>query len=423
MAQHKPITLIATIGSSPAVLTEAVYALHKKGQWPITEVVIITTAHGVEKIKEGLFGASRIWIKLCDELGINPHSINIPSINEISAVIDEDGNELNDIRNSADDTIMAAHIQQCVREYTKDDQKRVFALLSGGRKTMSSHLMSAMQLFARRDDRLFHILVSEPYENIHGFYFPTSESQLLEFKTKKGDVIGTYDAKDAEIDLIDIPFIRLRPFLERQIDYSKSFDELIAVADEKLQSQGSYPVHDLHLHLNGSDSMVYVNGMEYGFKLEPRQMSIFALYCWLNIQQGLMYDVAWKDVVVDPDRRQALHIFYRTARYGNFKNVADDETRTMNLEDIKDEWLDYDYWFDKADKPIKRSLNKELSVMRKTIRTFLKEKELNHLKLEHLFMESGSDRLLVKKLFKVPVPPKNCRITGLHPDDEELLDL
>lgn len=423
MSYNKPITLIATIGSSPAVLTEAVYALHKKGLWPVTEIVLITTAHGVEKVKERLFGPSRTWLNLCDELGIEPFSIKIPLIHEIKPVVDAEGNALEDIRTSTDDRIMATSIQNSVKELTKDPEKRVFALLSGGRKTMSSHLMSAMQLFARRDDRLFHILVSEPYENIHGFYFPTAESELLELKTQKGDVLGTYDAKDAEIDLIDIPFIRLRPFLEKQIDYSKSFDELIAVADEKLQSQGSYPVHDLHIHLNGSESMVYVNGIEYGFKLEPRQMSIFTLYCWLNIQQGLMYDVAWKDVVSDPERREALHIFYRTARYGNFEKVVNEDARKLNLEEVTDDWLDYDYWFDEADKPKKRSLNKELSVMRKTILTFLQENELNHLRLEHLFVESGSDRLLVKKLFKVPVPPQNCRITGLHPDDQEILDL
>lgn len=61
--------------------------------------------------------------------------------------------------------------------------------------------------------------------------------------------------------------------------------------------------------------------------------------------------------------------------------------------------------------------------MRKMIQEFLMNEQLADLRLEHFFMESGADKLLVKKLFKMPVPPKNCRITGLHPKDAEFLGL
>lgn len=422
MKENKPITLIATIGSSPAVLTEAVYALYQKNLWPVTEIEIITTAHGAEKIKEGLLGKNRNWIRLCDEIGISPHEIKIPIIQELEGVRKSDGYELEDIRNSDDDRAMASHIQSAVRSHTKNKDRRVFALLSGGRKTMSSHLMSAMQLFSRRNDRLFHILVSEPYERIQDFWFPTQNSALLNLKNRKGDVISTHDARDAKIDLIDIPFIRLRSYLETQIDYSASFDEIVVEADEKLLSQSEYPVFDLHIHLNGEESGVYVNGLENCCKMEPRQISILALFVWMNIDQGEPFDIRWREITKDPELRNKLHIFYRTAKDGNFMEI-DESNRQINLDDFEDDWLDYEYWHNENDQPMKRAFSKNKSVLFSTLDNFLQNADITGIKRDHIMREGSKSRNLVDRIFRVPVPVTKCRITGLHEKDAETLGL
>ncbi|MCC5904828.1 MAG: TIGR02584 family CRISPR-associated protein [Balneolaceae bacterium] len=416
--KNKPITLIATIGSSPAVLTEAVYALYQRGIWPVVEIELITTSHGAEKIKGSLFRKNRYWQKLCDELGIDPFSVKIPFVHEIKGVDGPDGNELEDVRTSEEDARMAAEIQRKVQKHTEDSSKRVFGLLSGGRKTMSSHLMSAMQLFSRREDRLFHLLVSEPFENIPDFYFPTKESQPM--KAKHSGKL--YDAKDAVIDLINIPFIRFRPFLETRIDYSSSFDQLMAEADEQLLTNQQYQIYDLHIHLNGSDSALYVNGREHECRMEPRQLSILAFLVWMNIQQGEPFDIRWRDVVKDPDMREALHIFYRTAKEGNFEGI-NESNRQINLEEFQDEWLEYEYWHDENNKPLKRSFPKNKSVLFSQLESFLQQSGLSDIKREHIIRESSVSRRVVDRIIKIPVPVSQCHITGLHPKDAEMLGL
>lgn len=421
---QKPITLIATIGSSPAVLTEALFALHQKKMWPVTEIDIVTTSHGAEKIRETLFGKKRVWINLCEEMGIDPFSIAFPRVPDIRGVKKSDETELEDIRNSSDDKIMASRIQEIVRKHTQNPDKRVFGLLSGGRKTMSSHLMSAMQLFSRWDDQLFHILVSEPFEVLPEFFYPTKKSVVISRKSITGYVIGEYDARDAVIDLIDIPFIRLRSYLETEMDYSKSYDELIAEADEKLLSQLAYPVFGLHIHLNGSESKVTINGEEHRLSLEPRQLSMLALFVYMNIKNGKPRDVTWKELMKDQDVREALHIFYRTAKEGNYESLPE-SSRNVNIEELqeKDEWMQYEHWFDRNEKPTKRSFPKNRTILFQKIKEFLsKSPSLSRINIGHILKSTGKGQA-VEKTIRVPVPVKNCRITGLHEKDANILNI
>lgn len=424
MPDPKPITLIATIGSSPAVLTEAVYALKKEGMWPVEQIELITTSHGAKSIKESLYGEQGNWLALCKEIGIDPFSIKIPTIQEVKAVTDEQGQPLEDIRNRNDDKTMASYIQQRVRIHTAVPENRVFALLSGGRKTMSSHLMAAMQLYSRREDRLLHLLVTEPFERIRSFYFPTDRSKKHELRSMSGEMMGTYDSKDAQIDLIDIPYIRLRSYLSTHIDYSGSYEELMAEADAQLLSQEEYPVHYFHIHLDGSESALYVNGKEFCCKMEPRQLSILATYVWLNMQQGKPYEISWHDIVKEEERRHAMSVFYRTAVEGSYAGAGERE-RKISIESFeeKDDWREYEYWHDNNDTPLRRSYSKQKTQLRSVLKSFLDENTALNLSVEHLWLESGSARLAVKKLNKVPVPVDFCRITGLHEKDAESLGL
>ncbi|TVQ64834.1 MAG: TIGR02584 family CRISPR-associated protein, partial [Balneolaceae bacterium] len=255
----KPITLIATLGSSPAVLTETLYMLHKQGDWPVKEIKIITTSHGAEVINKALFsyGTKRKggFYQLCEELKISPHDIDVQTGDNLVGVTGPDGAPLTDIRNSQDDERMATAIQHAVKQACANSERRVFGLLSGGRKTMSAHLMAAMQLFGRLNDRMIHVLVSEPFETMPDFFFPTSEKRVLSSPYSDQSA----DASRATIDLIDIPFIRLRSYLEHQIDFSKSYGEITAEIDEKLSTATSYPVQHLLIDLQGS--AICVNGL------------------------------------------------------------------------------------------------------------------------------------------------------------------
>ena len=139
---------------------------------------------------------------------------------------------------------------------------------------------------------------------------------------------------------------------------------------------------------------------------------------------GVSYDIRWKDVIRDESMREALHTFYRTAKEGNDTSVRERE-RNINVREFrdKDEWLEYEYWHNEDDQPMKRSFSKNKSVLCSSISSFLEEEGLNDIKLEHIFRESDNRRQVLDKLYRVPVPVSKCRITGLHDKDVEVLEL
>lgn len=420
----KTITLIATIGSSPAVLTETLYELHHTGEWPVDEVVIITTEHGRKLLQEHLFAFDKSskggFYQLCEELKIAPNDIKIETGTKLRAVKGREGNPVYDIRNRKDDEAVAEAIQETVRKQCNRKYRRVFALLSGGRKTMSAHLMSAMQLFARPSDRLIHVLVSEPFEYIRDFYFPASKKKMMERKTVTGETEGFYDAAKAKIDLIDIPFIRLRKYVQDRIDFSLPYPELLANIDRELLAAGNYPVQSLVIDLPGT--CIYVNGKEHPVKLEPRQISILALFAFLNLFNGEPRDVTWAEVIQNAGYLALLHRIYRTASIG-LLNDADDAYRQMTFDDFErnDPWARIDHWRDPNGNYKTRDFPKQRSTLLKTLENGLKAYPSLDINTGYIFSFRKSRRSL-EATNRISVPVNNVDILGLSPEEalEEL---
>jgi CRISPR-associated protein (TIGR02584 family) len=411
----KPITLIATLGSSPAVLTETLYMLHKQGDWPVKKIRIITTSHGAEVINKALFSYKKEekggFYQLCEELKISPHDIDVQTGDNLVGVTGPDGKPLTDIRNSEDDERMATAIQHAVKQACSDPDGRVFGLLSGGRKTMSAHLMAAMQIFGRLHDRLIHVLVSDPFESIPDFFFPTSEKRLL--NSPFSDL--TADASQATIDLIDIPFIRLRSYLEHQIDFSKNYREITAQIDEKLSNAGSYPVQ--HLLIDLTDSSICVNGLSNRIPIEARPLSIFALFAVLNKLHGKPREIAWGEVIQSYEYLSLLHLIYRTIKIGP-KPLEPSEYQALNLKEFRNEdlWGQWSYWRDHEGRPCKNDFSTKRSQLLATIRDGLHSLSLQ-INAEHLIQINNTSNALAT-LHKLPVPVENVEIRGLR--DEEV---
>lgn len=200
--------LVAVTGMSPQIITETLYAMNRDGDaWP-DRITIITTAKGRDKVWQGLHTDGHL-AALCRELGR-------PELNftrdDIQVVPGADGTLVEDARSRDDHEAMANFITDRIRELTADDQVRLHASIAGGRKTMTFYLGYAMSLFGRHDDKLTHVLVSERFENRPDFYYPTRESKPLALRN--GETVPV-DAKDAEVILADIPFVRQRKQLPR----------------------------------------------------------------------------------------------------------------------------------------------------------------------------------------------------------------
>jgi len=197
--------LLSIVGNTPQVVTETLYAMHAQGKpWP-GQIRIITTTVG----KRGAMRLieEHILERMCTELGVPCPAFAEP---DILVVPDAQGRLVDDARTVEDHEALANFIVTEVRNLTDEKidanrQRAIHASLAGGRKTMTFYLGYAMSLFGRVGDSLSHILVSQEYENLPSFFYPTRQGGLLE--TRDGKML---DPALAKVELADIPFIRHR---------------------------------------------------------------------------------------------------------------------------------------------------------------------------------------------------------------------
>lgn len=213
--------LLAITGMSPAVVTETLYAIDRKGQqWP-SAIKIITTTVGKDIACKSLIDEGHLKA-LTDELGKPQIAF---SEADILVVPNAQGQGVEDARSLEDHEALANFIMQTLRDETKNPRTRIHASLAGGRKTMTFYLGYAMSLFGRHVDQLSHVLVSDGYEACKDFYYPTRTDHWVE--TRTGERLN---AKEAEVTLADIPFIRQRslvPALIKEVEDKINFRQLV----------------------------------------------------------------------------------------------------------------------------------------------------------------------------------------------------
>ena len=236
---HPRRLLVAVTGSSPAIVTETLYALAVGQEPPFvpTEIRLITTEEGAKRAK-GAPGDDKPSLLYPESGGFHRlrADYDLPSIafgpEHIHVVKNADGQPLDDIRSSEDNERAADTITDVVRDLTRDDDSALHVSIAGGRKTMGFYLGYALSLYGREQDRLSHVLVSEPYERIPQFFYPTPGSVLIH--TREPDS-RPYDARDAKVTLAEIPFVRLRDELPQDLLEGKvRFSEAVTAAQQAI---------------------------------------------------------------------------------------------------------------------------------------------------------------------------------------------
>ncbi|MGS2743876.1 CRISPR-associated ring nuclease Csm6 [Halomonas sp. LS-001] len=269
------LTLLAVTGMSPQVVTETLYGLHEQSNvWP-SRIEIITTQKGKQKVAEGLFDDGYL-AALCDELGMPAYTREQVVIR---VVPNAQGEPVDDARTEADAEALGDYIMQTVRDLTVDGSAPLHASIAGGRKTMTFYLGYAMSLFGRLSDSMSHVLVSEGYEGLPDFYYPTRVSRMI--KTFSGQ---TLDTANAEVSLADIPFIRQRkqlPEMLRHNDSTMSFRGLV-----ELINLGEEPER-LAIRLDAVTRQVEIYSGD-------KQLQTVAM--------GGLFDWCWYEVVVQATR-------------------------------------------------------------------------------------------------------------------------
>lgn len=223
--------LVAVSGKSPAIITETLYALAvaREPAWVPTEVHVVTTRTGRDLVQRRLLDpATGAFRALCREHRLADVAFDAGNVHVVN---DAHGDELDDIVTSADNEAMADTITRLLRGFAVADDTALHVSLAGGRKTMSYYAGYALSLFGRAQDRLSHVLVAPDYETAPTFNFPTRGS--FEVTTRGG---RTLDARDATVELAEIPFVRLadgRP--HRLFDGDASFSGEVRLAQKVLE--------------------------------------------------------------------------------------------------------------------------------------------------------------------------------------------
>lgn len=179
----KKTNLIFVLGTSPAILTETITAMHNRKQ-AIGEIHLITTRGGAKVINDRLFVQGG-WK---DFIACYPALSDLVLDDSCIHAVDSD-----DIHEEAEHHQMLELIYSTVRALTSQDAA-LQASIAGGRKTMSYYLGLAMNLLGRQGDTMVHVLVPEAWERDRNFLFPQPDQADL-------------------IRLIDIPFVRMRAHL------------------------------------------------------------------------------------------------------------------------------------------------------------------------------------------------------------------
>ena len=195
--------LLCVTGLSPQVVTETLHALAVDRGWLPDRIRLITTEEGAKRARLSLLSDEPGWFhRLCTDYQLPPIRF---ADDDILVLAQADGSPMADIRTPGDNERMADFIVEEVRQISADPQSELHVSIAGGRKTMGFYLGYALSLFGRPQDRLSHVLVSEPFESCWDFFYPTPYSRVIQTHNK-----NLADTRDAQVTLAEIPFVSLR---------------------------------------------------------------------------------------------------------------------------------------------------------------------------------------------------------------------
>ena len=236
MPKKSRCVLVAVCGTSPAVITETVQAVaNNYRDFFIEEVIVLTTTTGREKLVAQVLD-NGVWEKLRRELQAGEGELRFGDCADSIQLIPslDKSRNLADICTRDDHLSMANQLCRILRGCTDNPDVTVLASLAGGRKTMSTMMGFCFSMFARDQDKLFHVLVNEPFD---GRLEPPFMYKPREASVHRLPDGGCISSENAKIDLIEIPCVHLRKLFPQQFgkaagDYSSLVHEADYIARE-----------------------------------------------------------------------------------------------------------------------------------------------------------------------------------------------
>jgi CRISPR-associated protein (TIGR02584 family) len=292
------VHLILGLGKSPGILTETVWWYARRGD-EITGIEAWTTAEGARAL--ATFVTETRWIALEEATGAKlparPERWGVPP-SEVGAgfsvvtFVDAEGTPLSDIRTRSDADAVAAQLYDRLNDLRRrlSDDVWLRGSVAGGRKSMGSALQTAFVLHARPCDHLVHVLLHPEIERrAASFAFPGDGSVDLDVP------------HEAQVDLYEVPFPRLRTLLDSPLARKANLSRLLDGSYRDLWEPRSADVRAelrLRRHPGGSKwTLALSDGLELDLNLS--QGALLAAIVRAG-RDGL----AQKDL---PERMAALH--------------------------------------------------------------------------------------------------------------------
>lgn len=261
--------LIASIGTTPGVLTNAVWALaHQAVPVIPDEVVVLMTKDGKEPLRRALFEEG-VWDEMLSDMRREKLDIDGKLVfgeASIHMIPDRKGNEIDDLRTGDDNLRAADFMLGELRKYTEDNGTELHVSIAGGRKTMSALLFSCMSLLGREQDKVYHVLLPPALEGgvTPTFYYPKRGT------TYTARITGEkHKAKDLQCELFEVPFVRMRGWYQEKFkNIPPSYRTLISKVQTVAPPAVAYP----EIEIDAWNGWVKIDG-----KFAPMSKACFAM--------------------------------------------------------------------------------------------------------------------------------------------------
>jgi len=262
--------LLAITGLTPQIVTEAFYALSVQRKITIDEIYIVTTKRGKDVILGKDKDEQTPSVPLLSEVTelCKTYKIRTPRFtnsNKHIIVAEEESLVLHDIRNDKENRLFPNKLAEVFKKITSINDTAIYAVLSGGRKSMSAHLALSLSLFGRNRDKLYHILTDEKYE--FGNFYPKNKAEA------KALIIA------------EIPFVRLRALKTDNFNEIGSYTDLV----EKTQKQLSFLTDSKKLIINLADRTI--NYGDDKISMQPFELSLYLKFAEEKISKHKGFNI------------------------------------------------------------------------------------------------------------------------------------
>jgi len=164
--------LIISVGLSPQVVTETVYALVCESGVSVDEVHLWTTTDGARAIERTLLdGGKGALYRLFADYGLKHAVVYTRVFGKVKDAPSYLGlsldRPLEDIRSLADNQLVADTLMHFIQEQAADPSRRLLCCLAGARKTIGVYLALALQFFGGKATGSFTCSCGLSWKTIH----------------------------------------------------------------------------------------------------------------------------------------------------------------------------------------------------------------------------------------------------------------